>query len=286
MRQRKFDEILEECISAYLDGRRRVEESLGLYPSLARRLGPLLRAAADTADSFRNLNPRAGASERIRRRILRAACERAAARSLTSQIRGFGPRRGPPLRWGLIATIIGSTTALAAISGPVAFEIMDGRQTDGEGSVAASSPALSSRILTARQRIHEMREKARSGQSIDAADLAALVNTTRDLTSVADPTRLNARDAEDLQQIVAEQMMLLQEISSASPAENYAVETALALTRQLAASLGIPLDGSTLDPTTATPAATEPSTITEAGGQPAPSPTQTPTTEATEPPIR
>jgi hypothetical protein len=186
----------------------------------------------------------------------------------------------------LIATIIGSTTALAAISGPVAFEIMDGRQTDGEGSVAASSPALSSRILTARQRIHEMREKARSGQSIDAADLAALVNTTRDLTSVADPTRLNARDAEDLQQIVAEQMMLLQEISSASPAENYAVETALALTRQLAASLGIPLDGSTLDPTTATPAATEPSTITEAGGQPAPSPTQTPTTEATEPPIR
>ena len=288
MRQARFEEILEECISAYLGGWRSVEESLALYPSLARQLGPLLRAAADTADSFRDLNPRAGSSERIRRRILRAASERAAARSLTSQVRGFGrQRRGTPVRWGLIATIIASTAALAAVSGPVAFELMDGRQTDREGPAARSSPAVASKISTARQRIDQIREKARSGQPIGAADLAALASTTRSLTSVANPSTLKAGDAEELQQIVAEQMTLLQQISSASPeAQSDEVETALALTRQLAASLGISLDESTAGATTPPPPDTGASTTTpEAGGQPAPSPSQTPDGEPAASPI-
>ena len=139
----------------------------------------------------------------------------------------------------------------------------------------------------ARQRIDQIREKARSGQPIGAADLAALASTTRSLTSVANPSTLKAGDAEELQQIVAEQMTLLQQISSASPtAQSDEVETALALTRQLAASLGISLDESTAGATTPPPPDTGASTTTpEAGGQPAPSPSQTPGGEPAASPI-
>ena len=43
---RSLEEILEECLSAYLEGRRGIDESLSLYPSLADELEPLLRTAA------------------------------------------------------------------------------------------------------------------------------------------------------------------------------------------------------------------------------------------------
>ena len=256
MRQRRFEEVLEECISAYLDGRRGVEDSLALYPSLARQLEPLLRAAADTADAFRDLKPVAGAQERIRQRILRAASERAAARLLTSQIPGFGPRRGgPPVRRGLVATILAWMAALVVVSGPVAFELLDDRMTRRE---------MISSTSTARRRIQEIRERTRSGQPIAVADVAALAGAASDLAAAADPPALAAGDEAALQQIVQEQLLLLQQLSAASAGvETEEIEAALVLTKQLAASLGISFDEGQND----TPATTAP-------GGPTPEPTE------------
>ncbi len=49
MRRGQFEEILEECLSALLEGRRSIEESLSLYPAWRARLEPLLRAADEIA---------------------------------------------------------------------------------------------------------------------------------------------------------------------------------------------------------------------------------------------
>src|SRR3972149_6828245 len=45
----QFEEIFEECLSALLEGRRGIEESLSLYPAWRGRLEPLLRAAEEIA---------------------------------------------------------------------------------------------------------------------------------------------------------------------------------------------------------------------------------------------
>ena len=81
--RRKFDEIFEECLSALLEGRRSVEESLSLYPSLAAELEPLLRTAAEIAPAF-EYRPPAAVQEEARQRFLvaaRARRERARAAS-------------------------------------------------------------------------------------------------------------------------------------------------------------------------------------------------------------
>src|SRR4030065_2077889 len=45
----QFEDIFEECLSALLEGRRSIEESLSLYPAWRGRLEPLLRAAEEIA---------------------------------------------------------------------------------------------------------------------------------------------------------------------------------------------------------------------------------------------
>src|SRR3990172_10640431 len=44
-----FEEIFEECLSALLEGRRSIEQSLSLYPAWRGRLEPLLRAAEEVS---------------------------------------------------------------------------------------------------------------------------------------------------------------------------------------------------------------------------------------------
>src|SRR3972149_2369514 len=45
----QFEDIFEECLSALLEGRRSIEESLSLYPAWRGRLEPLLQAAEEIA---------------------------------------------------------------------------------------------------------------------------------------------------------------------------------------------------------------------------------------------
>src|SRR3990172_6550164 len=96
--KRKFEEIIEECLSAHLEGRRSLKQSLSLYPSMAAELEPLLRTAASVSASFRDHSPSPYRQEVGRQRFLTAASARVRARALTSTVNGFDRTRN---RWGI-----------------------------------------------------------------------------------------------------------------------------------------------------------------------------------------
>src|SRR5438093_4659337 len=71
MRASRQDEIFEDCLSALLEGRRTVAESLALYPGLANHLGPLLETAAGVSQDLRHQPlPKAEVKEQIRQRLM------------------------------------------------------------------------------------------------------------------------------------------------------------------------------------------------------------------------
>src|SRR5207249_8113728 len=70
MNARRLEEAFEECVTAYLDGRRSIEESLSLYPAFAAELAPLLRTAIRLSDSFQKVSPPARMQERGLQRFL------------------------------------------------------------------------------------------------------------------------------------------------------------------------------------------------------------------------
>jgi hypothetical protein len=278
MRQRRFEDVLDECISAYLEGRRSVEESLSLYPSLARRLEPLLRAAADTFDVFQGFKPTGQAEERIRQRIIRAAAERAAARALTRQVHGFGAseERRPVRSWALAGSALAGLAALAIVVGVVVPGVLSGgdSEPDQRTSVATSdTPALGTSIQNARQSLDVIQQKARAGRDIGLRDLGALSGATRTLTEAADPNTLAEGDADELEELIAETRSLLSRLESRStPAEKEEIETTLVLTHQLAESIGIDDEASATP--RATPAASDNATPTTS---PTPTSAATPT---------
>jgi hypothetical protein len=280
MRQRRFEEVLDECISAYLDGRRSVEDSLSLYPSIARRLEPLLRAAADTYDAFQAFRPPLQSQERIRQRIVRAAAERAAARALTRQIDGFGsgPRQPFP-GWTAVGAAVAGLAALFIVGGAV----LSGALTDGGGNGAdettgaapAATAGLDTSIMNARQSLNAIQQKASAGRDIGLRDLDALTGATRTLVREADPEVLEEKDADELEEIIHEQISLLERLNSRSTkAEQEQIETALGLTYALAESLGIE-DAATASPT-ATAEPTQAATTTPEAATPTATPAETP----------
>ena len=81
MREGKFREIFEECLTAVLDGRRTVEDCLSLYPAIASELEPLLRTSLEVSDAFQAETPSWHVQERIRNRVLAAAHARSRSRT-------------------------------------------------------------------------------------------------------------------------------------------------------------------------------------------------------------
>src|SRR3972149_7199183 len=90
MKAREFESIFEECLSAHLEGRRSLGESLSLYPSLADELEPLLRTATEVADTLGYYGPSREFQEEVRQRFLAAAAARRRERL------GAGGGGGPP----------------------------------------------------------------------------------------------------------------------------------------------------------------------------------------------
>ena len=74
MRASRQDEVFEDCLSALLEGRRSIDESLSLYPGLADQLGPLLETAAHVSQDLRQQPlPQGHVREQIRRRLIARA---------------------------------------------------------------------------------------------------------------------------------------------------------------------------------------------------------------------
>jgi hypothetical protein len=117
MRKRELGEILDECLEAYQQGRRSIEDCLSLYPAIADELEPLLRTAVQFIDTLEEERPPAYLTEQGRMRFLAAASTRARARAIT---RSLEPQRAPAwshLRWGAVGGAMAAGVALLVTAG-------------------------------------------------------------------------------------------------------------------------------------------------------------------------
>ena len=117
MRAGRLEQVLEESISAYQDGRRSVAESLALYPDLASRLAPLLRTAAALSDNFDACSPPIYLTDRVRDRFLQAASDRVRARALTLYLLQGHRVWSPGQRLALGAVLAAALLALVVVTG-------------------------------------------------------------------------------------------------------------------------------------------------------------------------
>jgi hypothetical protein len=278
MQRRKFEEILDECISAYLSGRRTVEESLSLYPSVARELEPLLRAAADTAEALQQFSPPPSAQERIRLNILRAANERAAARALTREI-DLTPQSRMRWSWVLVAPAAAVLAGVVVVSGLFLAGSLD-RSAGGQDSevLVSEAPAFSDQLSNARRQLAELRVKARTGQAITTADIDAIAGTTRELAENTERADIAVTEQEELADILEEQLVLLGQLETGN-GRGDSIEDAVAATFTTAAVLGIPIDEPS--PTPAASASPSPAPTSTAEATPAPSSSPTPSPSPT-----
>jgi len=215
MRAKRYEEVLEECLSAYLEGRRSIEESLSLYPSLRAFLEPLLETAAEIDDSFQAPLPPADARERSRRRFLAAAARRR-ARATVGPVGTPGLR----LRWasfaGLAVVFLG-----AGLAGAIALSDDSGRD----------NPPATVRTLRS---LKAAQDDLRDGEITPSAVRNLADTTSRLAAQVDDPESVSG-----LQQAIQDQFALLNGITDSQVRPE--VEQALEVTEDLAARWEIDL---------------------------------------------
>jgi hypothetical protein len=273
VKRRQFEEILDECISAYLSGRRSVADSLSLYPSIARELEPLLRAAADTADTLQELKPPPQVQERIRQRIIQAANDRAAARALTRDIEGFGPP--PPRRsmWVIALPAVAATVAAVAVGATLLLrDSSDGTDGGSVDVVVNQRPEFNSNLEEARRRLDALQIKAGRGEEVTSADLETLVGATLKLAE-ADAGELPAVEQARVEEMIEDQLDLLDQLDE-DVGDSDEIEDAVAATVSVAVALGVPIP---VDSQDASPTATTRATpVASASPSSSPAPSATP----------
>ncbi len=280
--KRRFEEILEECLSAQLEGRRSVEDSLSLYPSLALDLEPLLRTAANVSYAFEGLSPPAYLLERGRLRLVAAASERRRAREIARGVWGFGRTRMPwnVRHWGMLGSGVAAVCALV-LAGAVL--IMSG-SGDGGGSMVQgqtptpTSPVARTEFVTNLEELQKQLVKFRALQGrVTIEDIEDLRQATTRLAESGQPPDDESRqEAED---VLNEQYVISLRLAETATAEQRDELQELASVTQKAANT---LD---VDLSTPTPAATDQPVATGTPVETAtPTETPTPTGPATESP--
>lgn len=277
--KRRFEEIVEECLSAQAEGRRSVEESLSLYPSVALELEPLLRTAANVSYAFEGLNPPAYLLERGRLRFVAAASERRRAREIARGVWGFGrTRMSWNIRhWGMLGSGVAAACALVLVG---AVALMSGGSDGGGTAVdnaAPTSPAARAEFAANLEdlvdQLNHVKFKALRG-TVASEDIRALLRATEALADSGQPPDEASKQAAE--QLLNEQYALSLELSqSASPEQAGDYQEVLSVTKNAANTLDVDLS-------TPTPVATDqPAAI----GTPVETPTPTPTDLATETPV-
>lgn len=282
--KRKFEEILEECLSAHLEGRRSLQESLSLYPSMAAELEPLLRTAASVSASFRDHSPSPYRQEVGRQRFLAAASARVRARALTSTVNGFDRTRNrwSVRQWGLLGAAAAAVTVVVLVGLSMGGD--GGSSTSvGHGPTAAPSasaaPEFVASIKEVQDRLNMLKAKATQGEEIEAEDIQLLAEATKKLAEQPGLDGLTEESKHQLTTLINEQIPFLEQLAEDTPGEqSEPVRTVLNLTKDLADKSGIPIftTGATSAGSTPTPTPTNPSAET-----PTPAPTAEPTGTAT-----
>jgi hypothetical protein len=279
LKAKRLEEVLDECLGAYLEGRRSIEESLSLYPSLRSELEPLLRTAAALAVRLQTPSPAEHLITQGRERFLESAEIRRRARELTRDI-PFTRRLASGWRfapWGLVAGAVVAIFAVAAFS---ASALDSGSPEPGPQAqliVDDSPPA----VADLRQAQEEVRVQAAEGGSVSPQMILDLVETTTDLEAqVKDFDILGAASQHELERALGYQYLLLRLVIDTQPGEvTPEARRALVLTRELAREWGVELPE--LTPHASATASPTPSALP--GGTPSSTPS-TPSTPSAPPP--
>ncbi len=290
MKQRRLDEVLEECLAACLEGRRTVEESLSLYPSLSDHLEPLLRTALSVADSFQDYNPPSYVRERGLQRFLASARARTRARALTRDMGRRPATASWGLRqWGFLGSGIAAAVSLVLITGVVMSNGSGGGGDLVFGRTPAPTASRSATVATVvrnfTEHVDTISAKLSRGQDVAAEDIARL---TQIASQIGDPSTLDQASQSELANSVPNAIAALQtlENNQSSPEVREALSAANLLRGKLPPEFS---PGATVGPGPSgqpTEAPTPAPTATPAPATPAPTPndqspaTPGPTTDA------
>ncbi|HET9476585.1 MAG TPA: hypothetical protein VFP63_03770 [Dehalococcoidia bacterium] len=286
--KRRFEEILEECLSAQLEGRRSVEESLSLYPSLALELEPLLRTAENVSDAYEGLNPPSHLLERGRLRFIASATEIRQARHIARGVRGFHrSRKGWRVRhWGMLGSGVAAAVGLVLLGTAI---LLAGGNDDSSDSLGVNpsdtGPAqFAANFEELKSQLNHVKLRALQGR-VDPADLESLRDATSQLAGAGQPPD---DDRQEVEEALNEQYAFIFDLADELPEEQVSQAQDVLITTQKAADdLGItnfPSPPSPTDGATETPK--EPPTPTDTPTPPAETaaPTEVPTPTQTAPP--
>jgi hypothetical protein len=278
MKARRLEEVLDECLSACLEGRRTIEESLSLYPALRPDLEPLLRTAVELADKFNTPAPHV--LERGRERFLESAQIRRRARHLTRDIpitRRMANVWGRT-QWGLLATAFAAFFLVVAVSASALDS--DSPEASPQAQVILDSrpPA----VTNLRQAQEQLRVQTVGDGAVSPRLIEELAQTTTELHSqVQDFADLDSRSRVELERTIGYQYLLLHLVIDTQPSTIAPEATdALHLTENLAEEWGVELPD--VPPAVSATPSAPPSATPAGSATPGPSPDDTPT--ATPPP--
>jgi hypothetical protein len=286
MSAKRLEEIFEECVTAYLEGRRSIQESLSLYPAFADELAPLLQTAVQLNESFRKVQPPARVQERGRHRFLADARARRQVRSLTRrESRGWLAGLWGQHRLGLAAAAGAVAVLAVAVTGAAMLNDGSGNGGSVQDVPSASAPPASLAVSNIQIQTTTIKYKVKSGQPVAAEEIADLQEAAKALsaTAVAGDHNLAA-----VEQALREADAVLNDVAIAQPAVANQAQEAKDVLRGVASELGVALETLTPAPVTPTPEPVtptpEPATPTpepEPTPEPTPVPTEVPTPEPT-----
>jgi hypothetical protein len=280
MNARRLEEAFEECVAAYLEGRRSIEESLSLYPAFADELAPLLRTAVRLSDSFQKVSPPARVQERGLQRFLADARARRGLRELTagsrkqSWLAGFrGQRR---LAFAGAAALV----AVLVIAVGSAAMLMGGG-SDGSNTALNVSPSQTpvrpapEAVANIQTRISIIQGQVDRGEPVTRENISLLSDAASKLTQYEVQQSIS-----QVQDVLQAASSLVTNIAKAQPEVAPEAQKAQDTIRNVASSLGVNLP-STTTPPAGTPGATAQPTPVPTSAPPTEAPTVAPTPEAT-----
>jgi hypothetical protein len=242
MKAKRLDEVLDDCLSAYLEDRRSIEESLSLYPALRPELEPLLRTAVEVADTFRESSPPESVEERGRQEFLTSASVRQRAKLLTYDLNFAQRVRGAAGRRRRLLIVAALAIGLAA-AGTVAAKLeTSSSNSSQEAALVAPSP-LTPKVGDLRDAQQQLWRRANQGVDVSPEMIRALSKTTTVLDSqVGEFSALDSQARVELERAIADQFLLLHLIANTQPAPTAPeARRALGVTQQVAQGWGIDL---------------------------------------------
>lgn len=277
MSARRLEEILEECLSAYLDGRRSIDESLSLYPAYRAELEPLLRTATSINYAVSSFSPPQHVQQRGLHRFLSDARVRRDLKTLQVE----GVRRGrfavawQRYRLGFAGAAMAVAVLVAALGGASIISQGGGGDSVTQVTTDAPTPAV---VIALQQQVDTLRTK-KASQTVTADDIdkllaaaAALENTP---DSEIDTVRASIAQAlNDANDIVTE-IIAAQDPTLTQPAQN-TQDKIRDVAANIGVTVGVPTPVVTGTPVAVTASPTEAATPTQAPTV-APTPTAAPT---------